>query len=132
VEQAKVVAHLLNGQLIKGYTTDFFPKRSSFHVTKTPAELGVEVSLNDLKALFFVRDFDGNPEYNRTLEFKEGHLYQGRKAEITFNDGEKMAGTIMSYDRERSGFFLIPVDEDEGNNIRIFVISAAVKEMTFL
>ena len=43
-----------------------------------------------------------------------------------------MAGTILSYDKERPGFFMVPVDDDEGNNTRVFVVSAAVESLAFL
>ena len=132
MEQVKVVARFLDGTIIKGYTNDFFPKKASFHVGANSSERGPEIAIKDLKALFFVKDFEGNPDRDRKQDFEEGRTYQGRKAEITFVDGEKMAGTVLSYDKERPGFFMVPVDEDEGNNSRVFVVSAAVLEMKFL
>jgi hypothetical protein len=131
MEQVKVVARFMNGSLIKGYTNDFFPKKPSFHVGTDPSDLGVEIAIKDLKALFFVKDFEGNPSHERKQDFDEGRVYQGRKAVITFIDGEKLAGTVLSYDEERPGFFIVPVDE-QGNNTRAFIVSAAVKELKFL
>jgi hypothetical protein len=131
MEQVKVVARFRSGKLVKGYTNDFFPKKPSFHVGSDPSDHGVEVAINDLKALFFVKDFDGNPAHEKKQSFDEGRIYQGRKAEITFVDGEKMVGTVLSYDKERPGFFVVPADED-GNNTRAFIVSAAVKEFHFL
>jgi hypothetical protein len=132
MEQVKVVARLLNGQVIKGYTNDFFPKKATFHVGPDPSDKGVEVAITDLKALFFVKDFEGNPDRDRKQRFEDGKVYQGRKAQVTFVDGEKMAGTVLSYDKERPGFFMVPVDEEEGNNTRAFIGSAAVAELRFL
>jgi hypothetical protein len=132
MEQAKVVARFLSGKIIKGYTNDFFPKKTSFHVGSDPSDPGIEVPIMDLKALFFVKDFEGNPDRDRRQDFEEGRAYQGRKAEIIFLDGEKMAGTVLSYDKERPGFFMVPVDEYEGNNTRAFIVSAAVQELKFL
>ena len=131
MEQVKVVARYMNGQLVKGYTTDFFPKKPIFHIGKDHTDPGVEVSIMELKALFFVKDFEGNPAHVKKQDFTEGQVYQGRKAIITFLDGEKMAGTVLSYDKERPGFFVVPADE-EGNNSRAFVSSAAVADMKFL
>jgi hypothetical protein len=131
MEQVKVVARFMDGNLIKGYTNDFFPKKPSFHVCKDPSDKGVEVAVRDLKALFFVKDFDGNPAHKRKLNFDEGKPYQGRKALITFHDGEKIAGTVLSYEKNRPGFFIVPVDE-ESNNTRAFVSTAAVKDLEFL
>ena len=132
MEQVKVVARFLNGELVKGYTNDFFPKKDSFHVGSDPSIQGVEIAIKDLKALFFVKDFEGNSGRDRNQQFEEEGVYQGRKAEITFVDGEIMAGTVLSYDKERPGFFITPVDEVEGNNTRVFIISTAVQELKFL
>ena len=94
MEQVKVVARFRSGKLVKGYTNDFFPKKPSFHVGSDPSDHGVEVAINDLKALFFVKDFEGNPAHEKKLSFDEGRVYQGRKAEITFVDGEKLVGIV--------------------------------------
>ncbi|MGD8353920.1 MAG: hypothetical protein PVJ01_07105 [Pseudomonadota bacterium] len=132
MEQVKVVARLMDGRIIKGFTNDFFPKKPTFHVGSDPSDKGIEIAITDLKALFFVKDFEGNPNRTRKQDFEDGKVYQGRKAEVTFVDGEKMAGTVLGYDKERPGFFMVPVDEVEGNNTRAFIGSAAVKEMEFL
>ena len=131
MEQVKVVARFMNGELLKGYTNDFFPKKPSFHMGSNPSDRGAEVVVKDLKALFFVKDFEGDPAHERKQSFDEGGVYQGRKAEIIFLDGEKMSGTVLSYDKERSGFFIVPADE-KGNNTRAFIVSTAVKELKFL
>jgi len=131
MERVKVVAHFMNGVLVKGYTNDFFPKKPSFHVGSNPSEQGVEVAINELKALFFVKDFEGNPDYQSRATFDEGKAYQGKKVMVTFRDGEKMAGTVLSYDKDRPGFFMVPADEDKGNNTRVFIVSAAVTDLKF-
>jgi hypothetical protein len=48
--------------------------------------------------------------------------------EITFCDGEVMVGTTLGYDRNRPGFFIFPADP-QSNNVRVFVISSAVKKV---
>lgn len=131
MEKVKVIVRFANGKLIKGYTNDFFPKKPFFHVGTSPLDQGTEVAVKDMKALFFVRNFLGDPTHDSKQRFDEGQPYQGKKAEITFLDGEKLVGTVLSYDRERPAFFLVPVDEED-NNTRVFVVSAAVKEIKFL
>lgn len=37
-------------------------------------------------------------------------------------------GTTQGYTLEREGFFIVPLEEDS-NNLRIFVISKAVKDV---
>jgi len=129
--QVKVVARFMNSELLKGYTNDFFQKKPSFHVGSDPLGRGIEVVVKDLKALFFVKDFEGNPAHETKQSFDEKGVYQGKKAEVIFVDGEKISGTVLSYDKERPGFFIVPADE-ECNNTRAFIVSASMKELKFL
>jgi hypothetical protein len=50
------------------------------------------------------------------------------KARITFFDGEILVGTTQGYTPERDGFFVVPLERDS-NNLRIFVVSSAVKKV---
>jgi hypothetical protein len=50
------------------------------------------------------------------------------KANITFFDAEKLTGTTQGYTHEREGFFVVPLERDS-NNLRIFVVSSAVKKI---
>jgi hypothetical protein len=128
--QVKVVIRYSDGRTIKGYTNDFFPNKPSFHVASGPSDKGVEVLVSELKAVFFVRNFDGNPEYDEHRGFKEGKAVQGRKILMTFKDGEMLSGSVLGYDPNRSGFFLVPSDPGS-NNIRVFVVQDAVDQLEF-
>jgi hypothetical protein len=84
--------------------------------------------LKELKAVFFVKDFVGNPSYSERKEFAKDQILHGRKIEVSFKDGETLVGTTTGYDSQREGFFLFPVDP-QSNNLRIYIISAAVKKV---
>jgi hypothetical protein len=123
-----------DGKLIKGYTSDFFPNKPLFHARPVDAKLTdkvTEVHLKDLKAVFFVKDFDGNPAHDDVKEFSEGQHVAGRKMEVTFPDGEVIVGTTMGFDPQRLGFFITPADPGS-NNLRVFVPTASVKKSRFL
>lgn len=123
-----------NGRLIKGYTSDFFPNKPFFRVRPVdaaPTEAGIEVFVKELKAVFFVKDFTGNPEYNERKDFDGNPQSVGRRMEVTFTDGEVLVGSTMGHDPKRPGFFLYPADP-ESNALRVFVISAAVNSFRFL
>jgi hypothetical protein len=87
--------------------------------------------VKDLKALFFVKTFEGDNEYDERKEFITGDLAQGRKVEVTFVDGEIIQGSTVGYDPQRPGFFLLPVDK-RSNNTRIFVVTSSVTNLRFL
>ena len=74
MERIKIVARYKDGGVIKGYTQNFNSNRPHFHLF--PVDTGfsskaVEVIINDLKAVFFVSDFTGNPQYNERKEFTQ-------------------------------------------------------------
>ncbi|MBE0426648.1 MAG: hypothetical protein IBX72_08375 [Nitrospirae bacterium] len=134
MEPVKVIMRYANGKLIKGYTNDFFPNKPIFHVRSSesrPTDKGEKVSVKELKSVFFVKDFVGNAAYNEIKHFAEGQQYPGRKVEVTFTDGEVLVGSTIGYDPSRLGFFVTPMDP-QSNNLRVFVISAAVRNFRFL
>jgi hypothetical protein len=133
MEPIKVVARYLNGQVLKGFTQDFLPNKDRFHLHPLDKSSGdsVEVLTKDLKAIFFVHDFAGNPQYDERKKYMDTEKPQGRKVEVTFVDGEILVGSTLGYDPKRPGFFLFPVDP-KSNNIRVFAISPAVKNVRYL
>ncbi len=134
MEQSKVIVRYVDGRVVKGFTQDFFPNKECFHLRPLDSVAGnglLEVHLKDLKALFFVRDFGGNPSYNERKAFVNGERAQGRKVEVTFKDGEKVEGATLGYDPNRSGFFFFPAD-DKCNNIRVFAIKSFVDSVRYI
>lgn len=131
MDQSRIVVRYVDGRVLKGFTRNFAPGRPTFHVTSADgsAAESVPVQVSELKALFFVRDFAGNPAHNEAREFSQ--TPQGRKVEVTFADGEVIVGSALGYSKERPGFFLFPADADS-NNIRIFVVSGAVRAVRFI
>jgi hypothetical protein len=134
LEQVKIVLRYLDGRIVKGYTQDYTPSKTFFHL-RTDAPGGVDQTIDlrmeELKALFFVRSVEGNRDYPERKKFAEGERPPGRKAEVTFVDGEAMQGWTMGHDPRHAGFFLCPPDP-QSNNILIFAVSAAVKHFRYL
>jgi len=130
----KVIARFADGEMIKGRTADFFPNKETFHVSVEGEENGakpVEVSTRDLKALFFVKDFAGNPDHEESNAFDAAHPPAGRRIKVVFQDGEVLVGTTTGYQRGRPGFFLVPADA-QSNIERCYVVTAATREVSFL
>ena len=131
MEPTKVVVKYANGKVIKGFMQNFFPNKDWFHLVPFDKHSGetIEVFIERLKAIFVVRDFNGNPQYHERKNYMNGENPSGLKLEVIFTDGEVMVGSSMlSYDPKRPGNFIIPADP-ESNNLRVFVISSAVKSV---
>jgi hypothetical protein len=127
----KIVVHMKDNTIHKGVTQDFEPSRSVFHLL--PAEGGgipLRVQLEDMKALFYVKDYIGNRDFIARRQFDEAQR-SGRRAILTFRDGETLWGTVPEGPDSGAGFFFFPVDEQD-NNIRIFVVRSSVKEVRFV
>jgi hypothetical protein len=119
----RVVARFRNGQVARGYTNDFHPSKPHLHLT--PEDRTGEplfVPLSQLKAVFFVREFAGDPTRVDNQEFPSAQ--HGRKIEVTFEDGEVLRGTTLAYRKDGGGFFVQPADAGS-NNMRVFVSPGA-------
>lgn len=126
---SSVVARFVDGRVLKGTTHDFAAQKPIFHLSVwgDPAARAMAIPIGALKALFFVRSFEGDPKHvdDRDIDKAKG---QGRKIVVTFTDGELLCGFTAGYSKDKQGFFVIPVDQ-EGNNARVFVVAEAVKKV---
>lgn len=138
----KVVIRFLDGRILKGYLAD--PSFGAAFLTLQDRETDESrvIELNELKAVYFVRTFEGDPEY------KENKAYGirkpvGKRIFIKFRDGEGMIGFLEGDVPWEKGFFLyksqgtspgflvVPAD-DGSNNIKTYVITASVDDVTIV
>jgi hypothetical protein len=126
----KVVARFNDGRIVSGYTNDFHPSKPQLHLSPNPrvAEASF-IPLAQLKALFFVREFVGDPTRVDSKVFSDPP--QGRKVEVTFHDSEVMVGSTLGYRGEGNGFFVQPADT-RSNNLRVFVTASGMQQVRFL
>ena len=125
----EVVAHFMDGKLVKGYSEDFFPNKPTLHITEEGSGEVIEVEISRLKALFFVKSLEGNRDYNEDQEAERSGL--GRRIKVRFKDGETIVGYTSGYSADRDAFFVFPGDP-KSNNDRIFVVTAATEEINFV
>jgi small nuclear ribonucleoprotein (snRNP)-like protein len=125
---SQVVVRYRDGRLVKGTTSNFLPARDCFHV-QTPEGEVVAVAQDELKALFFVREFAGDPTRKESSRFSATRPALGRKIRVVFADGEEIVGTTQGYQPNRPGFFVFPADAGS-NNERCFVITAATRRVS--
>jgi hypothetical protein len=125
-EANRVVVRFTDGRTLKGTTQDFKPGSPRFHLLPAAGGARLEVRLDALKAVFFVRDFEGQASRSKLRGFlaAAAETPQGRKVAVHFRDGELLCGYTMTFSPERAGFFVFPEDHG-GNNQRVFVMSAA-------
>jgi hypothetical protein len=129
-EYQKVVARYWDGLLLRGYTNDFHPSKAHLHLSAHPtAGPAALVPLSQLKALFFVREFEGNPSHVEEKQFVSRPA--GRKIEVTFRDGEVLVGSTLNYRPDGQGFFVHPADV-RSNNLRVFVTHAVIRHIRFV
>jgi len=126
--EQKLVVHKKDGTIHKGITQDFDPERDDFHfLAGEGGGIPMQIRVDDMKALFWVRDYLGNRQFVAQRVFDDADAVQ-RRAIVTFDDGEEIWGTLDSDAESGQGFFLIPADKRD-NNVRIFVVRSALKEM---
>jgi len=130
----KIVVRFQDGKVLKGTTQDFFPNKERFHLNQTDGNslpVPIEISITQIKAVFFVKDYKGNKAYQKPNGFTEsGQSQYGRKSTIKFKDGEILYGYTQGFSPGRLGFFLFPNDP-ESNNHKVFVVQAFVAKLEF-
>ena len=129
-DASRVVAHMNDGRILRGATQDFFPNRAMFHLIAADGGATLELRTKELKGLFFVRAFGGNPTRKDVRGFIAGpqETSQGKKIAVLFKDGELLCGYSLSYSPDRDGFFMFPADPGS-NNLRIYVIISSTVEV---
>ena len=126
---SSVVARFVDGRVLKGTTHDFAAQKPIFHLSiwGDPTARAIPIPIGALKALFFVRSFEGDPKHVDDLDIGKAKG-PGRRIVVTFTDGEKIVGLTAGYSKDKQGFFVIPVDQN-ANNARVFVVTEAVKKV---
>lgn len=126
----KIVARFSDGRLIKGTSVDVTPDRPTCHIQTADAGT-IPVALTELKALFIVKDLNGDSESDpsQAVDPADTRLRGTQRIDVRFHDGEQMLGLVNRYPPPRPFFFLLPANPG-CNNIRILVNRAAVVSMS--
>ena len=128
METDKVVARFKDGSLVKGKIHDFFIGKSEFRFETIKGELR-NIFVEELKAIFWVKDFQGNKNHKDKFNFDLD--IGGRKTRVRFFDGELTVGHTIGYSSNQPGFFMVPLDTTS-NNKGVFVIKSATEIIEFL
>ncbi|MCZ6779501.1 MAG: hypothetical protein V3U86_13250 [Acidobacteriota bacterium] len=131
----KVVAHFKDGRLLKGLASDPDPSSGHLHV-KLPGDGSdkVEVPLESLKGVFFVKSWEGNSAYVERAEgFGESSpnqsgAYPLQRTVVGFQDGERMKGYSYNYSPDQPALQFFPYDPF-GNNYKILIVCSALCDL---
>ncbi len=140
--EERVVARFNNGIVLKGYAKNFSIDCDSFVLDETGSGKAHHIALAELKALFFIKTFEGNSKHRDKKIFSAGGK-KGSKVYIKFLDEESLVGFVdgeipwekgyfLSKEGSKAkGFYLVPVD-DCCNNVKVFVVASSVQDMTVM
>jgi uncharacterized protein DUF6982 len=138
----KVVARGRSGDMVKGYlesVTDLDKFRdtslNAYEIRICPADSSTTSALkvDTLKAVFFVKSFDGNSDYREAQYFTEAPIYPGIWVRVRFFDQEVMEGIMENSIRSfMEPGLLITLPDAESNNEAAYVIKSALHELQIL
>lgn len=127
----KIVAHQRDGKLVKGFAAFEGCQEDIFVICRNGKKVSLELS--ELKAVFFVRDFNGNAERREFKFSKSQSVGNYVWVAVEMFDGEILEGRVennVDFVLD-DGFFLYPTDEFS-NNEKVLVAKAAVKGFSVL
>lgn len=129
-ENLRIVAHFLNGKVLKGTALEFSTDGPVFQLLPQGGGAPVEVCFQHLKAVFFVKDLQGSAKRRNLKGFLQlpGSTPRGIKIAVRFKDGEVLCGYSYTHTGGGKGFFLFPADS-ASNNVRVYVLEAAATEI---
>ncbi len=133
-----VVIRYANGRLARGFVSrevEIDLKQSVSEVFNVEGLDGkpVEVRAGEIKAVFFVRSFEGNPNYQEFKVFGFRPTGKGVWVRVQFKDGETLEGVAPNCFETYSKpvFYMTPPDPSS-NNRAVLVSKRSLKEMQVL
>src|SRR5579864_5696876 len=143
-EELKVVAHLADGSLVKGYLRDgpaIDPSSTNITANSLPTRVSLElptggkkvVEIKSAKALFFVKTLEGRTDYTEIKFFERNPQIAGLWVKIQFRDGEVSEGIVhnsLPFVMD-SGFFLRPPDPHSNNRV-VYVVKNFLSDFRVL
>ncbi len=128
-----MVVRQLDGGLVKGYVDPgSFLSSNGAEVLDREGHL-LTVRLDSIKGIYFVRDFEGDPNRQERKVFNSRPRVSGIWVRLTFKDSEVMEGLLPNdlLEVEPEGFMITPPDF-YANNLRIFVPRNALGSVAVL
>ena len=129
----KVVVRKLDQGLVKGFVdSTSYLRPNAIEMLDREGRI-VVIPLSEIKGVFFVKDFDGNPHRSERKLFQSRPRLAGLWVQMTFKDKEVLEGLLPSnlVELTPEGFLLTPADL-YSNNLKVFVPRTALTEVNVL
>ena len=142
----KVVARLRDGKLLKGYllapgaedVEEFLHEQPSTVYRELTIRLvtssdTISVPVEALKAVFFVKTFEGRKDYEEVKFFTKSPPIRGLWVRVEFSDRERLEGVVENSLRflVEPGFFMKPPDPQSNNDI-LYVVKESLRDFRVL
>jgi hypothetical protein len=97
----------------------------TFHVRLLDSDSIEEISVKDIKAIFYVNSFDGDSDHKQLNFHTRAPIVHGIWMRFQFLDGEVMEGIVYNSIRYLvdPGFFLLPTDPGSNNKL-VYVLKS--------
>jgi hypothetical protein len=129
----RVVVRKLDKGLVKGFVDPAtYLSENKIQVLDRDGRL-VSIPIEEVKGLFFVREFEGNPQHAERKVFHSRPRLAGLWVRMTFKDNEVLEGLIPNnlLEIDPLGYLLTPPDV-YSNNLKIFIPRSALATMEVL
>jgi hypothetical protein len=134
----KVVIRYVDGSLLRGYMSPEDEAALQENVTEPFVVQAAdgnprEVNPPEIKAIFFVKSFEGSPNYSEFKVFTNRPNGRGVWIRVQFRDGEIMEGvTPNSLSTYLNPVFYLTPPDPASNNQTVLVSKRSLKEMQVL
>jgi len=128
----RVVIRKLDKELVKGFLDPKGYLAAEIDLLDREGHL-IHIPMTEVKGVFFVRDFDGNPSRAERKVFRSRPRLAGLWVRMTFKDNEVLEAILPNalLEIDPSGYLVTPPDV-YSNNLRIFIPRTALAEMEVL
>lgn len=128
----KVVVHTREHKIHRGFSKKEFIGDD----VRVLDESGNESTfpLKNLKAIFFVKEFNGDPAYDEVLFLRKEKPRPWLWVHIEFEDGEKIEGKIKNSEEIINGSkgFFIWISDEYANSESVFVVKGSIRKFKIM
>ncbi len=129
----KVYVRRFDGQLLAGYVApQTYLRSNGAEVLDRSAQVSL-IPYEEIKAVYFVRDFNGDPDLNQKKVFASRPKSDGLWIRLNFRDGEVLEGVVPNnlLLMSEHGLTVTPPDANS-NTQRVFVPRTALQDLKVL